>query len=141
MSFDGILDRMPHKGPMRLIEQIISANDTDIHCVACSHTADDYPLRIDGALYAAALVELGAQAAAAHASLHAIKGNHTGLLIGLQNVEFASSEVTETIDPIDIFAHQLHFDSNGALYGFEVISGTTTHIAGRAALKMQGEPQ
>lgn len=141
MTFDDVLERMPHKGAMRLIERIISVDDTVIHCLGVAHGEVDYPLRLNGILYAANLVELGAQAAAAHASIGDLKGNHTGLLIGLQNVNLLTSTVIDCSDNLHITARQLHFDGNGALYDFEISSQGQRYIEGRATLKMQGEAE
>jgi predicted hotdog family 3-hydroxylacyl-ACP dehydratase len=101
----------------------------------------DYPLRLHGILYTANLVELGAQAAAAHASIGDLKGNHTGLLIGLQNVTLMTSTVSDCSEALHITARQLHFDGNGALYNFEISSQGQKYIEGRATLKMQGEAE
>jgi predicted hotdog family 3-hydroxylacyl-ACP dehydratase len=141
VDIEGALDRMPHKGAMRLIESISSVSEQDIHCIATLHVDATYPLRIDGTLFSTSLVELGAQAAAAHASLFGVSGNHTGLLIGLQNIEVHKPTVTECHHPMDVTAQQLHFDTNGSLYSFKVISGDEVLVTGRAALKMQGEPE
>lgn len=141
LNIEGALERMPHKGAMRLIKSITYVSEQEIHCIGAPHTDATYPLRIDGNLFSASLVELGAQAAAAHASLFGIKGNHTGLLIGLQNIEIYRSTVTECFEPLEITAQQLHFDSNGSLYKFKVSGGGEIFVTGRAALKLQGEPE
>lgn len=139
--YDDCLERMPHKGAMRLIERITSVTDTEIHCQGVPHGDASYPLRLDGVLYTANLVELGAQAAAAHASIGDLKGNHTGLLIALQNIDLKTPTVTDCSAPLSIIARQLHFDGNGALYDFEIRAQAQTYISGRATLKMQGEPE
>lgn len=126
---------------MRLIESISSVSEQEIRCIGVPHDEATYPLRIDGLLFSACLVELGAQAAAAHASLFGIKGNHTGLLIGLQNIEIYRSTVTECSASLEVTAQQLHFDSNGSLYSFKVASGDEIFVTGRATLKMQGGPE
>jgi len=126
---------------MRLIERIISVSETEIHCLAMPHGNADYPLRLNCILYTANLVELGAQAAAAHASTGELKGNHTGLLIGLQNVNLITSTVIDCSDNLHITARQLHFDGNGALYDFEVSAQGQKYVEGRATLKMQGEAE
>lgn len=141
LNIEGALKRMPHKGGMRLIESITSVTEQEIHCIAVSHIEATYPLRIDGTLFSASLVELGAQAAAAHASIFGIRGNHTGLLIGLQNIEISRSTVIEYTKPLEVTAEQLHFDANGSLYKFKVIGGGEVFVTGRTALKMQGEPE
>jgi len=138
MNLDRALERMPHKGAMRLIERIVSADEAQIHCIGVNHACDNYPLRLDGRLFSVTLVELGAQATAAHASMFDIKGSHTGLLIALKNVEVVRHEVMETSDNLEIFASQLHFDANGAIYGFWVSDTRGKLVEGRAILKMKG---
>ena len=141
VNLDHALDRMPHKGAMRLIERIVSADEAQIHCIGINHAVGDYPLRLNGQLLSVTLVELGAQAAAAHASLFNIRGNHTGLLIAIQNVAVVRHEVGETRKNLEIFASQLHFDANGAIYGFRVSDEHGDVVKGRAILKMKGEAE
>jgi len=141
VNLERALDRMPHKGAMRLIERIVSADKSQIHCIAASHASDDYPLRLHARLFSVSLVELGAQTAAAHASLFDVKGHHTGLLIALQGVEILRHEVRETRKNLEIFAKQLHFDANGAIYGFRVSGEFGDLVKGRAILKMKGETE
>ena len=141
MTLNDALERMPHMGAMRLIEQITSATEAEIHCLGVPHGDAAYPLRLGGILYTANLVELGAQAAAAHASMGELKGNHTGLLIGLQNITLFTSTVPEGPENLRVTARQLHFDGNGALYDFEIGSQEQIYIQGRATLKMQGEAE
>lgn len=126
---------------MRLIRRIVSADQTSVHCLAVNHNYAGFPLRVDGVLHTVTLVELGAQAAAAHASLFEIRGNHTGLLVALQNIELAQQEIEGIPDPLLIFAKQLHFDANGAIYGFRICSGDADLLTGQATLKMQGEQE
>lgn len=130
---------MPHKGAMRLIRMIVSADDTRIHCRAKDHTKSDYPLRLEGVLYAATLAELGAQAAAAHASLFEMRGAHTGLLVALQDIKFPTQEVGNEHCCLDVFAEQLQFSGNSAIYQFRVGSGPTAILDGRATLTIKKE--
>ena len=122
---------------MRLIDQIVSADKTTIHCRAAPHFARNYPLRIEGTLFTATLVELGAQASAAHTSLFNIQENHTGLLIALSNVKMLCHEVGQTQSNLDVYASQLHFDANGAIYEFRIHDGQGDLLTGRAVLKMK----
>ena len=62
LSDAAALARMPHKGNMRLIDRVVSVSERQIHCIATPHNDATYPLRIDGTLFSACLVELGAQA-------------------------------------------------------------------------------
>lgn len=137
MTLQHGLDRMPQKGPMQLLERIVSADDTEIDCIARPHHAHDYPLRIDGILPTLALVELGAQAAAAHASLFGIGGNHAGLLLALHGVEVSEDAEFDTAAQFHASASRLHFDENGARYAFEIKIDNQLILSGQAMLKME----
>ncbi len=139
VSFQDGLNRMPHQGAMRLIKRVVIATDTHIHCVASDHNVNDYPLRLNGTLFSVTLVELGAQAAAVHTSLYNIANNHTGLLIGLKKVEFTKNVVGETSQNLDIYADQIHFDADVALYSFCVRSEEQEIVKGQAMLQMKVE--
>lgn len=141
MNFEQALCQMPHSGPMRLIRRIVSADQTSIHCVAVDHNYAGFPLQLDGVLHTVTLVELGAQAAAAHASLFETRGNHTGLLVALQNIELAQQKFECIPDPLLIFATQLHFDTNGSIYRFRICSREVDLLTGQATLKMKGKQE
>ncbi|MBY8974893.1 hypothetical protein KHP62_03670 [Rhodobacteraceae bacterium NNCM2] len=137
MTHAQALDRMPQKGAMRLIEEIVSIGPDKIHCIARDHAEADYPLRIGGDLLAVSLVELGAQAAAAHASLHGVGGHHAGLLLALNGVSVPGSGLVETAERLHAHAEQLQFGEAGARYSFEVHAGGEILISGQAMLMMQ----
>lgn len=129
------LARMPHAGPMRLIERIDHAAEDTLTCQARPHDLPDYPLRLDGTLYTAALVEIGAQAAAAHASLHGMGAAHTGLVLSLSNVR-VSSDVVEAPDPFRIEAKRQHLMDNAASYVFEITQSDRQLVEGEILLSM-----
>ena len=121
MNVELALQRMPHRGAMQLIETIRHADDTSIQCLAKPHSAPDYPLRVEGVLHCSALVELGAQAAAAHASLFSIGAAHAGLLLTLSNVEIGDTQPDQIAEPLQIWAKRLHGDESSARYRFRVM--------------------
>jgi len=129
------LARMPHAGPMRLIDRIDHAAEDTLICQAKPHDLPDYPLRLNGTLYTAALVEIGAQAAAAHASLHGMGAAHTGLVLSLSNVRF-SSDVVEAPDPFRIEAKRQHLMDNAASYVFEITQSDRQFVDGEILLSM-----
>ncbi len=130
------LERMPHAGPMRLIEAIEFLDDTHIRCTAVDHAAGDYPLRLGGVLYVAALVELGAQAAAAHASLFGMGAAHTGLVLTLSAVTMQGDEV-HAPEPLAVEAKRLHGLDNAAGYRFSVSQAGANLVTGETLLSMQ----
>jgi predicted hotdog family 3-hydroxylacyl-ACP dehydratase len=141
VNFEHALSYMPHSGPMRLIQQIVSANATSIQCVAVDHNDADFALRLEGVLYTVTLAELGAQAASAHASLFTIRQNHTGLLVALQNLEPTRQSIDDIIKPLSIVAEQLHADANGSIYRFCITGDDAEVLTGQATLKMKVEPE
>lgn len=134
------LKRMPHAGPMRLIEEIVSADAGEILCIARDHRADSYPLRLDGALYGCTLVELGAQAAAAHTSLFGVGGAHTGLVLAFSNVEVFRDRIAGD-GPLTVRAEQLQSLEDAARYRFEVMDRAGTVVAGDILLSLQRRTQ
>lgn len=139
MNYQDGLDRMPHSGAMRLIERVVEATETTIHCVARDHTQPEYPLRLNGTVFVVNLVELGAQAAAVHTSLYNIASNHTGLLVGLRNIDIAQQTLDGTSQPLEIAAEQLQFGGETAIYGFSVQCNDRGILTGQAILKMKVE--
>lgn len=129
---------MPHSGPMRLIDQIVSADERAIQCLAVDHNDTKFPLRLEGVLFTATLVELGAQAAAAHASLFTMRQNHTGLLVALQNLVPSRPCVEDIPGPLTIHADQRHADANGSIYRFRVTAGDIDLLSSQVTLKMKG---
>ncbi len=87
--------RMPHRGKMQLIEEIAKIDAAHIRCVSTGHAAPGYALRLEGVLHASALVELGAQAAAAHASIHGMGGAHAGLVLSINELQIHVVRVLE----------------------------------------------
>lgn len=138
MNLDLGLERMPHTGRMRLIERIVAADETAIRCVAADHGDAGYPLRVSGALFTVSLVELGAQAAAAHVSLVGIAGHHTGLLLSLGAVEVLGETVHRDPQRLLVEATRLAFGEQGAKYDFVVRTPERTILGGQAMMRMEG---
>lgn len=137
MNFQDAIDRMPQKGVMCLIQEVLSADEMSIRCRAKDHRTVDYPLRIAGQLMTASLVELGAQAAAAHASLYGIGTHHAGMLLALQNVEIREPDDPLADDVLEASAERLHFDDAAARYRFVVHCRSSEVLSGEAMLMMQ----
>ena len=129
------LARMPHSGAMRLIDAIEAADPNCIRCRATCHAAPDYPLRLDGVLYAAALVELGAQAAAAHASLFGLGAAHTGLVLAIGDLVLHRNRVDDA-GPLRMAAERVNQIDTAAAYRFSVIQNGEPIVAGEILLSM-----
>ena len=131
-------DRMPHAGAMRLLGQIDHADAHTIRATAKDHAGADYPLRVDGVLFTAALTELGAQTAAAHVSLFATERQHTGLVLALRKVTLAAPLVTSPGRLIVSATQETSLES-AAEYVFEVMQDGDRLISGRVLLSIQAE--
>ncbi|MEM7505726.1 MAG: hydroxymyristoyl-ACP dehydratase [Pseudomonadota bacterium] len=131
------LARMPHKGTMLLIERVERMEAGRISCLARDHCTPDYPLRVGSRLMSVALVELGAQAAAAHASVHGIAGAHTGLLLSLRGVEVLLAEADGIAAPLAIEAGRIETTEAGAHYRFTIEGEGRKMLKGEAMLSMQ----
>jgi len=134
---EAAFERMPHRGRMRLIEEILSVDAGRIACRARDHRAEDYPLRLGGRLMTVALVELGAQAAAAHASLHAAGSAHTGLLLALNNLAIHQPECGNVTGPFGIEAELVEALGAAARYRFRVEGDGETLLEGEATLRIE----
>ena len=137
MNFQDAVNRMPQKGVMCLIDEVLSADETSIKCRAKDHRNVDYPLRIAGQLMEVSLIELGAQAAAAHAALYSIGTHHAGMLLALHNVELREPNGSLADAPLVAFAERVHFDGAGARYRFAVHDHSSEVLSGEAMLMMQ----
>lgn len=129
------LERMPHSGAMRLIAGITAVDETAIACRGTDHREASYPLRLDGVLYTATLAELGAQAAAAHASMHGMGAAHTGLVLSLSDVVIHHSHPPEAA-PLDVTATRTNLMEQMAGYDFELREGETTLLTGSVLLSL-----
>jgi len=134
------LARMPHEGRMLLLASVEAHDPTTIRARAADHRGADFPLRRGGRLDPLALVELGAQAAAAHASLHALRAAHVGLLIGLARIEAGPVAPDDAPAPLTVAAERLPGEGPAARYRFAVLAETGTVVSGEAMLRMEPAP-
>ncbi|MEM7057554.1 MAG: hypothetical protein AAF557_08190 [Pseudomonadota bacterium] len=130
---------MPHKGPMQLIKTITKMDEGSIHAEPTDHMNPDFPLRLDGMLYTSALVELGAQAAAAHASIHGVGGAHAGLVLAVSNVVLHTQEAPEA--PLQVQAQRVAGMDQSARYTFQVSTRGEPLAEGELLLSMQERPE
>ncbi|MCL5776420.1 hypothetical protein M1105_05385 [Limibaculum sp. FT325] len=87
-------------------------------------------------LHGAAMIEIGAQAAAVHASLHALDAAHTGLVLALGDVVIAR-DVVESAGRVEAMAERIAGDDAGARYRFEVVDGDGVIVSGELLLSMR----
>ncbi len=83
---------IPHRGRMRLIDNVLEVDDDK--AVAVATTSEDWPLYSDGSVDVLVTIELVAQTAAlleGWKRLHSGKGGASGWLVGIKNAEFSRS--------------------------------------------------
>lgn len=131
------LTRMPHQGEMRLIAKILSAGPDEIRCVGRPYAAADYPLRRKGTLHGVALAELGAQAAAAHASLFGIGKAHMGLVMSFSDLEIHQQVIKGTEPPM-VTAERTDVLDAAASYRFTVTVADAPVVSGDVLLSIVG---
>jgi predicted hotdog family 3-hydroxylacyl-ACP dehydratase len=129
------LARMPHRGAMRLIAAVEAADAAGIRCRATDHAPPEHPLRLDGVLYATALVELGAQAAAAHASLFGMRAAHSGLVLALGDLELRCARIEDPA-PLHMRAERVDQIEGAAAYRFAVSQNGAPLVTGEILLSM-----
>lgn len=120
---EDIRELIPHAGQMCLLDRIISWDDRRIHCLSETHLDRDNPLRFEGCLPAIALIEYGAQAAAVHGSLLAIKHSGTirqGYLAAVRDAQFFVDELDNLTSCLDIIAEINLRSDTGVVYTFTV---------------------
>lgn len=66
----GIEARIPHRGAMCLLHELLDWDARELRCLVVSHADADHPLREAGRLPAAAGLELASQAMALHGALN-----------------------------------------------------------------------
>jgi predicted hotdog family 3-hydroxylacyl-ACP dehydratase len=132
----GVAARVPHQGPMCLLQAMESCSGDEIVCRIGNHTAASHPLRLDGRLPAASALEYASQAMALHGSL-AARGPppKAGFLASARDVRFHVDRLDDACAPLRVRAQRLAGDSGQAMYRFELRDGTDRLLVeGRATV-------
>jgi len=137
-----IAARVPHSGPMCLLDRVVSWNNETIICEANNHRDPGHPLARDGVLDMMAAIEYAAQAMAVHGALIAentppfAHGEEPkmGYLASVRDVSCAIPFLHELVAPLRIEATRLMGEDTRVLYEFRVASGEQICAEGRAAV-------
>lgn len=137
-----IAARIPHSGPMCLLDRVVSWNNETIICEANNHRDQDHPLARDGMLDTMAAIEYAAQAMAVHGALIAENAASTtlgdgpkmGYLASVRDVACAIPFLHELAPPLHIEATRLMGEETRVLYEFKVSAGEQLCAQGRAAV-------
>jgi predicted hotdog family 3-hydroxylacyl-ACP dehydratase len=132
-----IAELIPHQGPMSLLDQVATWDETIIVALAASHYATDNPLRSNGRLRAVHLCEYGAQAAALHGGLVARAAGtvaEPGYLVSLRDVALLRDYIDDLHGELQIRAELLLQDSGSWQYQFAAAHAGVTLATGRLAI-------
>ena len=135
-----IAARIPHRGRMCLLDEVV---DFDVHGVRCrtgTHRRLDNPLRSHGRLGIACGIEYAAQAMALHGALapglqaQSRAAAQAGLLAGVRDVRPRVLRLDDIESDLICEARHVAGDGFTALYEFELRDGERMLLSGRASV-------
>jgi predicted hotdog family 3-hydroxylacyl-ACP dehydratase len=129
-----LLAHLPHQGAMNLLDAVVAWDEATLRALATSHRDPANPLRREGLLPAAAGIEYGAQAAAAHGAATARAPSGSGFLASMRSVTFHVERLDDQAAPLEVFVEQLGGGDAGVLYRFDVSAAGRTLVAGRVTV-------
>ncbi|HET7525343.1 MAG TPA: hydroxymyristoyl-ACP dehydratase, partial [Burkholderiaceae bacterium] len=109
----GIAARIPHAGPMCLLERLLCWSDDDIVCEAVNHADERHPMRLAGTLSAACALEYAGQAMALHGALCAAAGHaqRPGFLASARALRLHVPRLDDVAGPLRVRAPRLAGDA------------------------------
>jgi predicted hotdog family 3-hydroxylacyl-ACP dehydratase len=118
----GIAARIPHGGPMCLLERLLSWSADEIVCEAVDQAAARHPLRLAGTLPAACALEVASQAMALHGALCApVDGDpKPGFLASARALRLHVRRLDDAPGPLRVQAHRVAGGAGQAMYAFSV---------------------
>ena len=138
-----IENRIPHRGGMCLLDEVLSWDDVRIRCRATSHRLADNPLRAHGRLGAACGVEYAAQAMAVHGAIMAhVAGTQVraGLLTSVRSLVMRVTRLDDLDTDLIASAERLAGDEGSTLYEFTVAAAGQELLRGRASIVFGAGP-
>jgi predicted hotdog family 3-hydroxylacyl-ACP dehydratase len=126
--------RIPHRGRMCLLDEVIEWNAQRVLCRTGTHRALDNPLRSHERLGTACGVEYAAQAMALHGALTGGAVSQVGLLASVREVRLFALRLDDIES--DLLCEVIHLagDSLTALYEFELRDQEKALLSGRATV-------
>lgn len=134
---------LPHAGRSRLIAAVRGFDRDRIACDGVPPSDPAHPLRVGGRLWAAAAIEYGAQAMAAHGALVAAADAppRVGYLVAVRDVAFAMSTLDGIDGPLQVEAERVAALGDQVSYAFRVRTREGAPVAeGRANVSLRGDP-
>jgi predicted hotdog family 3-hydroxylacyl-ACP dehydratase len=145
-----IESRLPHRGRMCLLDEVLTWNAEAIRCRSGNHRAADHPLREHGRLGIACGIEYAAQAMAVHGALVAglvaataglsVNRSRAGYLTSVRSVRFHALRLDDIADDLVCDATRIAGDGQSVLYEFTLHAGNRALLAGRAGIVLDIAP-
>lgn len=139
LDASGIARRVPHAGPMCLLDSLQRWDDHTVVCRATGHRDAAHPLRTSSGLLAPAAIEYAAQAMALHGALLAERdrpqdGPTPGFLASVRGVSLHVARLDSLQAALDVEATREAGQGNHILYRFHVSAAGTPVAEGRATV-------
>jgi predicted hotdog family 3-hydroxylacyl-ACP dehydratase len=126
--------RIPHRGRMCLLDEVIEWNAQRVLCRTGTHRTLDNPLRSHERLGTACGVEYAAQAMALHGALTGGAVSQVGLLASVREVRLFALRLDDIESDLLCEVTHLAGDSLTALYEFELRDQEKALLSGRATV-------
>ncbi|EGV29111.1 xanthomonadin biosynthesis phosphotransferase/dehydratase [Thiorhodococcus drewsii AZ1] len=140
MLSDALRALIPHAGDMCLIDEVLSWDADGLIARTHSHRGTDNPLRTDGVIAVAHVIEYAGQACALHGGLRArARGAPPtpALLVAASQVELPSDPLSDLDGSLEIRVTRLHGSEQDAIYRFEIQDGEQRLSSGRLTVMAQ----
>jgi len=127
---------------MCLLDSVLDWSPEFIRCLATSHRQADNPLRAQGRLAATCGIEYAAQAMAVHGALLQQAGERPrmGYLASVRKLVLEVQRLDDIEGPLIIEARRLAGEETNVVYVFDVSSGGSRLLSGRAAVILNVAP-
>jgi predicted hotdog family 3-hydroxylacyl-ACP dehydratase len=128
--------RIPHRGRMCLLDEVIAWDARHIRCRSSTHRSLDNPLSSCGSLGVACGIEYAAQAMALHGSLASggAGSAQVGLLAGVRDVRMFVARLDDIAADLICEANLVAGDALTALYKFSLGADGQHLLIGRATV-------
>ena len=134
MNREWIEARIPHRGRMCLLDEVIEWNAKGVRCRTSTHRSPDNPLRSHQRLGVACGVEYAAQAMALHGALSGGGVSQVGLLASVRDVRLFVLRLDDIESDLTCQVTHLAGDDLTALYEFELRDRERSLLSGRATV-------
>lgn len=132
---------IPHAGDMCLLDGVLECDAQRIRCVSSTHRDTANPMRTGDRLLALCGIEYAAQAMAVHGAWDAKFDTkpRAGFLAALRDVSCTTMRLDDLGDDLVIAAEKVMGDEARVIYQFNIHSGATRIMSGRATVVLDAD--